>query len=267
MRVVLCVLLAASVARSAGAETVATGVVRAADTVVVRSEVAGIVSAIAVKEGQLVRAGDLLIQLHSERQEIGIRLAEARLARARAALDASQVMLKNARQEDARIQKAAAALPRKELEDIADEVTRLDASLKAQEADLEQARVELDLRKQELQDTRVVAPFNGTVTSILVHKGDSLRPLETQILELVNLDSLYVETVLPVEEVLRVQVGRQVRLVIEEGVLGQSAVFDCVVTYVNPTVDASSRTFAVKIAVSDRSRRVRPGMRAQVHLP
>ena len=245
----------------------ATGVIRAEEAVVIKSEVAGIIQRIAVEEGQDVHDGDLLVQMHSERQEIGVRLADARLLHAKAAVTASEVMLKAARNELGRIQKAEAALPRKELEDVSEEVHRLEALLEAQKADLDQAQVELELRRQELQETGLRAPFSGTVTSIMAHKGDTLRPLETQVLDLVNLNRLYVELSLPLEQIQKYEKGRQVRVRVEDEVLGKSGTVNGIISYVNPAGDPSSRTFAVKVSISDPASKIRPGMRAQVQLP
>ena len=72
---------------------------------------------------------------------------------------------------------------------------------------------------------------------------------------------------LPVTEIPNVAEGRIVEVQVEVDVLGASGLVEGVVGYVNPTVDPSSRTFLVKIGISDPSRTIRPGMRADVRLP
>ena len=249
------------------AQDTANGVVRPEEAVIVRSEVAGIIQTIEVGEGDEVSEGQVLVQMRSSTQEIGVRLTEARLARAQAAADASRVTLENARNALARVDIAAGAVPEKEREDVADEVRRLDALLRAQEAEVAEVAVELGLRQRQLDETRIAAPFDGTVTVIQIEKGDTLAPLETPILVLVNLDRLYVELALPVAEIPNVQEGRSVEVQVEDAVLGNSGRIEGRVSYVNPTVDASSGTFLVKIRISDPSRRIRPGMKAAVVLP
>lgn len=260
----LAVLLFGSAPRNAQAQLVATGVVRAQQVVVVKSEVTGIVRRIAVKEGQQVREGHPLVEMKSDRQQLGVELARAKLARARAAVVASRVALENKQKELARDKIAADALPRKEVEDAADEVLRLQAMLDVQEAELEEARGELDLRQNELKEMQLLAPFAGAVTNIRVHKGDALTPLETQVLDLVDLDRLYVDLVLPVEAILKVKEGDRVGVQVEDKVLGRSGRVVGKVSYVNPTVDPSSRTFVVKVFISDPKRIIRPGMLAEV---
>ena len=94
-----------------------------------------------------------------------------------------------------------------------------------------------------------------------------MAPLDTPLLDMVNLERLYVELSLPVAEIPNVKEGRSVEVGVETGVLGPSGRVEGVVTYVNPTVDPSSRTFLIKIGISNPSGRIRPGMRAEVRLP
>ena len=109
---------------------------RAEEAVIVRSEVAGIIRSIQVREGQQVSKGHALVQMRSSLQEIGVRLADARLSRAEATAAASRATLENARHTLARVEIAATALTEKEREDVADEVRRLEALLRAQEAEV-----------------------------------------------------------------------------------------------------------------------------------
>ncbi len=251
----------------AAAQGFATGVVRPEEGVIVRSEVAGIIRSIEVQEGQEVSAGQILVQLGSDVQKIGVQLAEANLSRAEAAVVASRVTMENARKTLARVDIAATAIPEKDRQDIGDEVLRLQALLVAQEAELAEARVARELRQAELDRMRILAPFDGTVTILRAQIGDTVADLQTPILDLVNLDRLYVELVLPVEEIPNVDEGSRVDVQVETEVLGPAGHVEGIVSYINPTVDPSGRTFLVKIAISDPSRNIRPGMRAEVQLP
>ena len=183
--------------RTASAQTPVTGVVRAEEEVIVRSEFSGIVQRITVHEGDSVKVGALLVELKNERQKITVDLAKAGLAKAQASVEETKVLLSNAEKEFSMVQTAGAALPRKEYEEKADQVLRLKANLNAQAADMLQAETEVRLREQELRETQLLAPFSGTVTQIAINRGDTLRPLDTPVLELVALDDLYAELLLP----------------------------------------------------------------------
>ncbi len=262
-KTILATLLALSPVSLWAADLSLTGVIRAQEEVVVRSEVPGIVQRIATREGERVREGQLLVELKNDKQRIAVDLARARLAKASAAVSESKVLLSNARKEVERAKIAADALPRKELEDRIDQVLRLEANLEAQGAELAQAEQELRLRQRELLDTQLSAPFTGTVTQIFIKRGDTLKPMDTQVLELVALDRLYVELLLPSAQAQKVRVDQKVALQVESESLGRSGLVDGRVIYVNPKLDAASRTFQVKVSVPTLNGTIRPGMLAQ----
>ena len=236
-----------------------TGILRAVDEVIIKSELSGIVQQIAVKEGDLVREGQLLIELDNAHQKLNLQLYQTIIVKAKAAVEETRVVLGNAETEHERIQMAANALPRKELEDIRDQVLRLKSSLAAQMAELARAEQEVKLREQELKDTQILAPFDATVTEIFIHKGESLRPLDTPILQLVGMDNLFAELRLPSNYISKIKLKQTIKVQVEGEWLGRLGALDGQITYINPTVDAASRTFKVKIGVPARGL-VRPGM-------
>jgi RND family efflux transporter MFP subunit len=236
-----------------------TGILRPVDEVVIKSELAGVVQQIAVREGDLVSEGQLLIELDNAHQKLNLELYQTITLKAKAAVEETKVVLANAETEHERIQMAANALPRKELEDIRDQVLRLKSSLAAQMAELARAEQEVKLREQELKDTQILAPFNATVTEIFIHKGESLRPLDTPILQLVGMDELFAELRLPSHFVSKIKLKQTIKVQVEGEWLGRIGALDGQIIYINPTVDAASRTFKVKVGVPARGL-VRPGM-------
>jgi len=223
------------------------------------------VQRIAVREGERVREGQLLIELKNERQKISLDLSRARMAKANASVAETTVLLDNAHKDLKRVQIAADALPRKDLEDRGDQVLRLEAILEAQRAELAQAKQEVRLKENEVKETQLSAPFAGTVTQIFVNRGDTLKPTETQVAELVALDRLYVELLLPVAHVYDVSLGQTVKVRAESESAGRSLAGQIV--HINPKVDAASRTFQVKVGFSNSDGRIKPGMLAQVDFP
>src|SRR5262245_22277969 len=110
------ILITLMLVTPAFAQLSVTGIVRPVDQVIIKSELGGLVQKIAVKEGDRVKEGQLLIELENQRQRINLELSKAGLEKAKAAVDETQVLLANAERELARIKIAASALPRKELE-------------------------------------------------------------------------------------------------------------------------------------------------------
>ena len=256
----LAVVLIFVSVNEASAQLSVTGIVRAEDEVIIKSELSGLVRRIAVTEGERVLEDQLLVELENEHQKINLELSRTGMVKAKAAVDETQVVLENAEKELARIQIAASALPRKELEDIRDQVLRLKASLAAQMADLARAEQEVKLREQELKDTEIRAPFDGTITEIFINRGDSLRPIETPVLQIVGLDSLFAELRLPSSYVPNVRLQQPVRVQVEGEWMGRAGQVEGRVTYINPTIDAASRTFKIKVGIPANRGTVRPGM-------
>jgi RND family efflux transporter MFP subunit len=247
-------------ASAAFAQLSVTGIVRPVEEVVLQSEISGIVQRITVVEGEHVQEGQLLVELQNEHQKINLELSRAGLAKAKAAVEETRVVLQNAERELSRIQIAADAVPRKELEDNNDQVMRLRANMDVQMAEVSRVEQDVKLREQELKETQLVAPFDGTVTEIFINRGDSLRPTDTQVLKLVALDQLYAELLLPSSYARKVQLQQSITIQIEGEWMGRTGHLEGQVSYINPTIDAASRTFKVKIAIPASHGLVRPGM-------
>jgi len=81
-------------------------------------------------------------------------------------------------------------------------------------------------------------------------------------LELVAMDRLYVELLLPSLHAQKVRVDQKLAIHVESEALGKSGQVEGRVTYVNPKFDAASRTVKVKVSVPVNGW-VRPGMLAQ----
>jgi RND family efflux transporter MFP subunit len=260
----IAALVPAATVALAAQQAPVVGVVRAHDRAIVQSEIAGIVDQIVVREGDAVTEGQTIVQLRRQRQEIALDVARAGLARAEAQASETRALLDAAVKERERVTKAQDVLARKEVEDARDVVERLEASLRVQRADVDRAQQELKLREHELKQTRLVAPFAGTVTRILVHRGDALNPVETDVAEVVDLTRLYVEVLLPRQYALRLKVGASMPVAVEPEWLGKAGVVIGKVSYVNPTVDAASRMVTAKIDVPNPNGTIRPGMVATV---
>jgi HlyD family secretion protein len=152
---------------------VASGRLQAIRETQVGAEAAGIVESLAVNEGAVVRAGDLLGRLTAG--ETG-----ARLASASAALDvadknlrAEEAALDKARQELARLEPLAARrqVSTAELERAAADARVQVARTEAARARRREAAAEVERVRPEFGRREVRAPFNGVITDRLVEPG------------------------------------------------------------------------------------------------
>lgn len=146
-------------AKLGGAESV-TGTIRAHHRAVVTAETQGRVLARATLPGAAIEAGGLLVELESSRQALEVRRTEAALATA-------ATVLRHAERELARGEQllASNALSTQRHDDL-----KLAVDKARNEFAL--AEVARDTAKRNLADTKIRAPFAGTVDSLAVDVGD-----------------------------------------------------------------------------------------------
>ncbi len=143
-------------------------------TVQVRSQVTGQLGQVHFAEGQEVRKGDTLFTLDARPFEAALRQAEAVLAR-----DTAQS--KNAKSQQARYKELfdKGLIPRDQYETQDATAAALEATLAADQSQVENARLNL-------QYTIIKAPISGRTGALAVHAGDLVRANDTAPLVIIN---------------------------------------------------------------------------------
>ena len=149
-----------------------------ADVVRVTPDIGGLVTSVAVRDNQQVKAGDLLFVIDTPRYALALEQAEAQIASAQATLG-------QARREATR-DLALGDLVAKESHE--QNVARVATA----QAALAEARSARDAAALNLKRTQVRASVNGVVTNLDLHPGDYLGA-GTQAMALIDSDSLRVE--------------------------------------------------------------------------
>ncbi len=207
----------------------------------VSSRASGVVQEIAVRENQLVRAGQVLVQLDTT--EAAMSLAQARAALVGAEVEFQERMLYAGEILDPEV--------RAERERILRATTGLD-------------REELNVRRaeMELEWTRIRAPFTGRVADLTAVEGSFLGA-GTEALTLVQIDPIKVEVNVLEAEVAYLREGRRVTLNFAafpgEQLQGR-------IETVNPIVDPTTRTARVTVVLPNASGRIIPGMYSRVSI-
>jgi RND family efflux transporter MFP subunit len=214
----------------------------------VASRISGFIEAVHVDEGDRVETGTPLVDIDEAQVEAMIRAGEAVLASAEAELA-------DAREDVQRYQ----ALARSEV--LAEEQLR-DARVRSARvgAEVEQARAELDARRQDRRYTRLTSPVRGLVRERLRDPGDLVTAGES-ILRLDVLGPMELEVFVPTTRVGAVTAGQSVA--IEMGSEGES-VTGRVISVVH-SADAATRRCKVRIALPDASHWA-PGQFGCAHL-
>lgn len=147
--------------------------------VTIAPEVAGRIVELPVRDNQLVRKGDLLMQIEPADYKIAVRLAEAAVAQA-------QAVAQNAQAESDRRQSLdLLAVTVEEKQSYASRALSAEASYQQALANLDTARVNLDR-------TQIRSPVNGYVTNLLAQLGDYANIGQIKI-SLVDADSFWVD--------------------------------------------------------------------------
>lgn len=276
----------------------ATGELAADEVALLATKLSGRVATLEVDLGSRVAAGATIATLESRDQELRVAQAEAAVAAARTvlglpteekagseeALDverASAVVVAQAELADAeqRYQRASELVK----QDIGTQAT-LDSARAArdaalgrlqtaretvltQKAVLAQRRADLEVARQALADTRIVAPFDGIVGARMVARGDYLSP-GTAIARLVRVNPLRLRLEIPERDVPLVRADQPVHLEVEGtgGSAGAGGLHSGRLVRLAPTLGARNRTLTVEAEIANDDASLRPGsfVRAQI---
>lgn len=212
------------------------GQLAAAESVVVRSEIAGVVLSASFEEGNDAQKGDVLFVLDAQEQEAELRLAEANLVLAADVYERTKKLSK--------VKISAAS-----------ELTQARAGVNAAQATVDLARVAL-------ARTLIRAPFDGSLGARQVSPGDRIDS-DDPLVQIDAVDRLQLQFSLPERAIALARKG----LVVTARVSAyEEESFEARVYFVSPTLDPSSRRLALKAWVPNGERRLRPGMFARVML-
>lgn len=264
---VACLLPALAAGAPAAAETVVTeGVVRSEARVEIKSRGVQPVRRIAVREGQRVAEGDVLVEQVNDVERAQLAAAEADLARARAMLTAAELRAETARRENERTRKVEDLVTEKELEMSRDTVRQAESTLDVARREVDSALANVELARTVFENTIVRAPFAGVVSRIPAIVGMMPKPTETTLVDLIALDRLYVEVAVPLAHLGAVREGTPARIEVEPDTIADPPSLGGRVSFVYPEIDPQTRMFRVKIPLAKAPATVRPGMFARVSL-
>ncbi|HRY44347.1 MAG TPA: efflux RND transporter periplasmic adaptor subunit [Thermoanaerobaculia bacterium] len=255
-------------------ETVAgsrAGTMRSRRRATLSPEVGGRVERLAVREGDRVKKGDLLVRIAADDVKAQVALAEKSLAVAQAAEVEACRAAEQARRDLARSRSLAKdeVLSVGLLEKAETEAGMTGAACEAARARVGQARAALDVARIALAKTVLKAPFDGVVAEVSTEEGEWVTPSPPglpipPVVELFDPDDVYVSAPLDEVDVGRVKKGAEVRVTFDAY---PGRTFAGRVTRVADYVldqREQNRTFEVEVALDDSSfaRTLLPGTSA-----
>ncbi|MBP3960710.1 efflux RND transporter periplasmic adaptor subunit [Gemmata sp. G18] len=220
----------------------------------VRAQVTGHLTRVAVREGDAVAKGDLLVELDSRPYRLALNAAQARLKVAEAKLQVSKITAANAK---------------KLLENKVISPDELGLNTAA-EAALIVAKVEVERVELTLSWTRVTAPFTGRVSRLQATEGGLVTADQTQILTVVATEPMYVSFNVPESLLLQLRrdgLAEPSKLGVAVGFAGdQGFPHEAKLDLIAPEVDPKTGTARFRATVPNPKGLLSPGMSARVRL-
>ncbi|MFM1746762.1 MAG: hypothetical protein RLZZ188_428 [Verrucomicrobiota bacterium] len=236
----------------------AIGAVEPIRTTAIRSQVTGTLKRRAIREGQDVNAGDLLLEVDPRPFQNALQTAEADLKK-------SQVQLETARAQVARYRSLSTdqMVSKEQYEKITDAARALEAEVAAVESRLANARLQLEY-------CSIRAPLTGRTGNIHVHEGDIVRANDSgaPLMTINQLNPIYVTFGVPQQylaAVSRYRTSGTLRVaVVPPGADERPEVGD--LTFLDNTVDSTTGTIRLKGTFPNKENRLWPGQFATVTL-
>lgn len=224
-----------------------TGSIMPVRQTILNARVMGEIKKIAVREGQTVSAGQVLV-VQDDRDLIArVQQADASLLTAKAEFALAQQNLERIKP----LQKQNYV--------SANDLANAERQLDIRHAQVKSAQISLTQAKQQLADMAVRAPFSGVVSERLVDVGQSVAP-NTPLLKLVDLSQVELVAQVAATEVSAIRVGQTVYFS-ADGFDGQT--FAGRITRINPVAKAGSRRVDVYALVNNQKGLLRGGLFAK----
>lgn len=253
----LLVSVATVVAKPMPVETTTIGTVDVIAAVAVKSRVDGEITAVHIRDGQAVAAGDLLFSIDDRAIRTALDQAEANLSR-------DQALLANAQRDVTRLSKLASKdyVAKQSMDETATTAKSLEASVRGGTAAVEAARIELGY-------TQIRAPMDGRAGAVQLPRGNLVRANDSTPLVILNqLRPIYVAFSVPQSDLPMIQVAlAKGALPVSVTVPGDSGpALAGQLTFIDNQIDESTGTILLKATFENAGERLWPGQYVNVTL-
>lgn len=220
------------------------GELQPVNRVVMRAKSGGKILSLAIREGERVRAGDVVLCFETDdlrstllQRESDRDAAEAELTLAMQALSrAEQLVAKN-------------ITSKEQLEKAKSDVT-------ANTSRVQSLSAQVDIARVALRDADVTAPFDGVVASRVVEEGSRVSA-DAELLTIVDTNILEAKVLVSTRDIVRVAADQTAELQID-GMEGQT--IEGTVARINPVADSGTRFVPVYLRLPNHDGRLWSGM-------
>jgi len=225
------------------------GSLRALNQVSVKAKVAGEVREVFVREGEAVKAGQVLVKIDATEYQARLEQARGSLLAARGQLDIATKARDNNK---ALVEKGFISKNAFDNASSQYDIAR---------ANVETAKGALDVAQKALNDAVIRAPISGLVSSRTVQPGEKV-PVDFRLLDVVDLHQMEMEAAVPAADIINVALGQEVQVKVE----GLPAPLVAKVARINPATQSGSRSIMVYVQIDNPQGMLRVGMFGEAQL-
>ncbi len=212
------------------------GSVSTKNNLVIFPEYSGILTRVYVKEGQKVKKGQTLAKIDDGGMSQQLAQAEIQTNLAKTTFERQQRLWN---------------------QKIGSEIQYLQAK-----SNYEAQVQAVNQIKQQIGKTIVRAPFSGTIDDVITEQGSVVGAGQSQLIRIVNLDDMYIETDVPERYITNVTENKNVE--VEFPILGKT--MNAKVRQAGDFINPANRTFKVEIAVPNKDRSIKPNLTAKLKI-
>jgi len=259
----------------------ANGEIQALSRVNVGTTVTGEIKAIHVKDGQMVKAGDLLVTLDQERFRQDLNRADLSLRMARQDQDTAEATFRKVsgafRRQQALFDQGLISLDQHQEAKLAND--NADITLQRAKVAVQQAQSQVALAQDALAKTELRAPMAGRITGLKAEKGETAIAGQTNIASAIlmvisDMSQLLAECKISELEVAKLKLGQPAEIQVDAipGMVFQGRVVNVATSSdrlpnQSSTSNQEAQNYKVRVQLAGRPEdldRLRPGMSARV---
>jgi HlyD family secretion protein len=203
-------------------ETVSgTGKIQPEIEVKISSEVSGEIIALPVKEGQLVKKGDLLVRVNPELYTTGLSRSQAGLSNTKAGLSQADAQFKEAKTNYDRSKSLfeKGIISKSEWDKIVASYETSLASKQAAYYNVASASATVNESRENLGRTSIYAPVSGTISRLDVELGERVLGTQqmagTEMMRVANLNNMEVEVDVNENDIVKINIGDSARVEVD----------------------------------------------------
>jgi RND family efflux transporter MFP subunit len=115
---------------------------------------------------------------------------------------------------------------------------------------------------QQIAKTKVIAPFSGTIDDVITAQGSVVIAGQSQLMRIVNLDNMYIETDVPENYITNIIKGKTVE--VSFPILGKTMA--ATVRQAGDFINPANRTFKVEVSIPNKEKDIKPNLTAKLKI-